>query len=266
MSKVSIIVTTFNRKDLLKETIDSILAQSFKDFELIVIDNFSNYDFLLFIKNLNDKRVKGLQNHNNGIIAINRNIGIKFAVGDYIAFCDDDDSWEETKLEKQINFISKKKIEDSKFVLYTNYTEVGQNNNKKRTLKKEINHIDDLIYSNQLAFSTTMISNHLLKEKFNEHVFFLAVEDYVFWMKLKIKNYNFFLIKENLVNIRVEQSSMSLKKYALNHIRTILALVYTYLNNKNSKISSLNLGMSLLRQVLKFLIKRVVIIKFKKID
>ena len=90
---ISVIVTTYNRKLFLKKSIDSILNQIFIDFGLIVVDNFSNYDFNKFIQSFSDERIIPFQNQNNGIIAINRNVGIKKAKGEYIAFCDDDDLW-----------------------------------------------------------------------------------------------------------------------------------------------------------------------------
>ena len=104
---VTVVVTTYNRKELLKETIDSILNQTYTNFELIVVDNFSNYDFLKHVKSFEDKRIIAFQNQNNGIIAVNRNFGIKRANGDYIAFCDDDDLWLPNKLETQIRNFDK---------------------------------------------------------------------------------------------------------------------------------------------------------------
>ena len=93
MPKISVIVTTYNRKELLKETINSIINQTFKDFELIVVDNNSNYNFLSEIKSFDDERIVAFQNNNNGIIARNRNFGIMKSKGEFIAFCDDDDLW-----------------------------------------------------------------------------------------------------------------------------------------------------------------------------
>ena len=77
MNKLSVVVTTYNRRFLLKETLDSILAQTYKDFELIVVDNHSDYEFFDFIGTFNDPRIKPYRNENGGIISVNRNFGIE---------------------------------------------------------------------------------------------------------------------------------------------------------------------------------------------
>jgi len=257
MPKVSVILTTYNRPELVKKTIDSILNQTFQDFELIVVDNCSNYDFLQVINAFNDKRIIPFQKNNHGIIAKNRNYGISKANGAFLAFCDDDDIWEPNKLEIQINFIYRNKLENNQFVLYTNCIEVNDDFSKNTNIK-EIKSINDLIYSSQIYFSTSMISNISLSERFNELPVFIAVEDYLFWMSLKATNYNFFLIKEHLVKIHIDKSSMSLKKYGLNHVRSILVLAYVYLNFKNLKINNFSFGISIIQQSIKFIIKKAI--------
>lgn len=101
---VSVIVTTYNRLSLLKETISSILAQTFLGYELLIIDNCSNDGTEQYVEELASKysNVRYFRNNNNGVIAINRNIGLNNAKGDLVAFCDDDDLWEANKLEVQM--------------------------------------------------------------------------------------------------------------------------------------------------------------------
>ena len=107
---VSVVVTTYNRKEMLKITIKSILNQTYNNIELLIIDNYSNYDFFNFISSFNDSRIKAFQNKNNGIIAVNRNYGINKSIGNYIAFCDDDDYWNKFKLSDQIKFFKNEKV------------------------------------------------------------------------------------------------------------------------------------------------------------
>jgi glycosyltransferase involved in cell wall biosynthesis len=103
--KISVIVTTFNRKKLLLRTVNSILNQTHRNFELIIVDNFSDYDFMGFIESLGDSRIRPFQNDNNGIIAVNRNYGSMLSKSDFLAFCDDDDSWMHDKLEQQLEIM-----------------------------------------------------------------------------------------------------------------------------------------------------------------
>jgi teichuronic acid biosynthesis glycosyltransferase TuaG len=261
MTNVSVIVTTYNRPDLVKKTILSILNQTFIDFELIVVDNYSDYNFFGLIEEINDDRIRAFQNKNNGIISINRNFAIEIAKNDFIAFCDDDDIWEKNKLQVQVNFIYENNLQKEKFVIYSNCLEVHPTL-KKITEKKNIKDINDFILGNQIVFSSSMISNILLKERFNEDLDFIAVEDYLFWMNLKLKNYEFFLITNSLLTIKIDNASMSLKNYGMNHIRSVKALINIY-RKKNSKINSLTLTFSIIKEISKFMIKRIIFLFIK---
>ena len=256
MPKVSVIVTTYNRPDLVKKTILSILNQTFIDFELIVVDNYSDYNFFGLIEEINDERTYAFQNKNNGNISINRNFALEIAKGDFIAFCDDDDIWENNKLQVQVDFICKNKLQKEKFVLYSNCLEQHPTFNKT-TAKKKIKDINDFIFGNQIVLSTSMVSNNLLKERFSEDRRFIAVEDYLFWMNLKLQNYRFFLITNSLLVLKIDNTSMSLKNYGMNHLRTVKALINIY-QKKNSKMDSLNLIFSIFIELSKFLTKRII--------
>ena len=100
--KVSVIITTYNRSKLLKRAIESVLSQTFKDFEMIVVDNGSTDNTKEIAKDYN---VKYIFQENSGGAAKPKNTGIKVAQGKYIATLDDDDEWLPTKLEKQIELL-----------------------------------------------------------------------------------------------------------------------------------------------------------------
>ena len=99
---VSVVLTTYNRADLISETIESILSQTFRNFELIVVDDGSTDNTEEVVRSYNDERVHYIKTDNWGGPAKPRNIGIKKAKGEYIAFCDDDDLWLPNKLEVQL--------------------------------------------------------------------------------------------------------------------------------------------------------------------
>ena len=91
---ISIIVPTYNRVSLLIETVNSILAQTYEDFEIIVISDGSTDNTQKEISKIKDSRLKFIQlKKNYGYPAKARNEGIKFSKGKFIAFCDDDDLW-----------------------------------------------------------------------------------------------------------------------------------------------------------------------------
>jgi len=109
--KVSIIMSAYNEVDRLDKTIETVLSQTFEDFEFIIIDDNSTDSTRSIIKKygFNDSRIILLENKNNIGLTKSLNKGIKLAKGDYIARIDAGDLWDKMKLEKQIGFLEKNK-------------------------------------------------------------------------------------------------------------------------------------------------------------
>ena len=103
---ISIVIPTYNRSVELKRALKSVLSQTYKNFEVIVVDNNSIDNTDTMLKNLNDQRIRLLKINNNGIIAASRNMGINASNGKWIAFLDSDDWWHSNKLEKVIHYCS----------------------------------------------------------------------------------------------------------------------------------------------------------------
>ena len=101
MAKVSIIIPTKNRPDLLKRALASVINQSYQDWELFII-NDSDTEVSI---NSSDPRIQIIKNNNKSGANGARNTGINLARGEYIAFLDDDDLWEKNKLEKQFEIM-----------------------------------------------------------------------------------------------------------------------------------------------------------------
>jgi glycosyltransferase involved in cell wall biosynthesis len=97
---VSVILTSFNRKLFLENAVKSVLAQSFKNYELIILDNSSTDGTAEYLASLNDKRVK-VHIHEPIDISVQRNLGLSMAKSEFIAFLDDDDVWHRQKIEMQ---------------------------------------------------------------------------------------------------------------------------------------------------------------------
>lgn len=121
---VSVIIPTYNRAHLVKEAIDSVLSQTYRDFEIIVVDDGSTDGTEQVLAPYKDKIIYIYQENQGGAVA--RNTGIKAARGKYIAFLDSDDLWFPQKLEKQVNVLNNQK---EYAVVYSNLIVIDGNHN-----------------------------------------------------------------------------------------------------------------------------------------
>lgn len=250
MPEVSVIVTTYNRKEYLTETIQSILNQTYQDFELIVVDNFSNYDFFSLIESFNRNNIIPLQNINNGIIAVNRNYGIKHAHGKYIAFCDDDDIWVNNKLQLQLDIMQQTNCD----LVYSNkiYFKGDTSNVIKQGSNRKIRNLRDLIKYNEVNTSSVLVRNRDLF--FPEDPYLVAVEDYALWLNLCQKGYRFEFLSQSLVYFRISEMSTFKKNWDTNHLRLIYLYTCFLLHNPELHIKGIVL-FKILWNFMKFSIK-----------
>lgn len=102
---VSVVIATHNRAELLPRAVASVLAQSFGDLELIVVDDGSKDDTAGVVRTLRDPRVRFIRHPQNRGLPASRNTGIRSARGRYVAFLDDDDQWVRQKLDRQLQAI-----------------------------------------------------------------------------------------------------------------------------------------------------------------
>lgn len=119
----SIVMPSYNTGRFIKETIESVLAQSYSRWELIIVDDCSTDDTDAVLKQFSDPRIRYLKNEVNSGAAASRNRALREAKGRWIAFLDSDDLWHPEKLEKQIGFMEEKGYAFS----YTNYSEIDEN-------------------------------------------------------------------------------------------------------------------------------------------
>lgn len=102
---VSVIIPTYNRAELVRRAVESVLAQTYKNIEVIVIDDGSTDDTASLLAPYLKHIVYVLESNNGGSVGRARNIGIKHSKGDYLAFLDSDDEWLPDKLEKQVSLL-----------------------------------------------------------------------------------------------------------------------------------------------------------------
>ena len=123
---VSIIMPSYNTAIYIEETIQSVLNQTYPNWELIIVDDCSNDNTDEVLEKIKDPRIHYLKNEKNSGAAVSRNKALREAKGQWIAFLDSDDLWMRNKLEKQIQFME----ENGYAFSYTNYEEIDVNGNK----------------------------------------------------------------------------------------------------------------------------------------
>lgn len=249
--EVSIIVPTYNRAHIVPETINSILNQTFTDFELIIVDNCSedNTEDIVRCYIENDQRVRYFKHPNYGVIAVNRNFGAQQAQGDYIAFCDDDDLWEPHKLELQVRELQKN---PQIAMVCTNGRAFYENGTREDMLvdfKSQLLTFEILLRENRVIGSSVLVRKNVFDDigGFDENRDLISVEDYDLWMRIslgyKIKFLNQFLVRyrihsanasgillQSLSFFRFKQFKIIFQKYESSHPRLVMELLVNYLH------------------------------------
>tara|TARA_B100000315_G_C14523743_1_gene562811 strand:- start:156 stop:1124 length:969 start_codon:yes stop_codon:yes gene_type:complete len=238
LSLVSVIVTTYNRKEMLYDTIKSILNQTYVNFELIIVDTYSDYNFKSYIKSFNDNRIRSFQNENNGVIGINRNYGIKKSIGEYIAFCDDDDIWLPEKLEIQLQCIKTgdyigvgcNYIKFGNTTFFRKYTNYQNHVNNKRIIID----YNKLIKGKSVPLSSLMVKrNNIL---FSEDKHFICVEDWDYQIQLVKYQRKIVLIPDILLKYRILDLNKVYFEKSLNARNVIEKYRQDYIGNNYSKM------------------------------
>lgn len=215
---VSIVIPTFNHSQYLKKALKSIINQTYENWEVIVVDNYSVDDTEKIVANFKNNKIKYLKNHNNGIIAASRNIGIKASKGEWIAFLDSDDWWTKDKLKTCID-----KINDEVDLIYhdleivsNNPILLGRKKIKSRKLKKPII-IDLLINGNAINNSSVIVRKKLL-ERINgidEKKDLVAAEDFNTWLRIASLTDQYIYLPKTLGYYLIHDQSISKKDMSL---------------------------------------------------
>ena len=215
--KISVIVPTSNRSLLLKDTIDSILNQTFNNFELIIIDNNSTDDTEEVLRTYSDGRIRLFKNQKSESVSKNRNLGIKKSRGEYIAFCDDDDYWTSKKLEE----INQKIIQspsvgiiysDAYLVVEPKFAKNGKSTNYPIRKSKQCTSYLKLLFDNFIICSTVVVKREcfdtcgLFFEEFEAPA---GAEDWDMWLQIVDKWPQVIYIPEVLCYYRMHNNSLT---------------------------------------------------------
>ena len=209
MDLVSIITPYYKKKKYIELTINSVLQQTYKNFELIIIYDDQNKEDLNLLKNLTkkDKRIKLYINKKNLGAGRSRNKGIKLCQGSLIAFLDADDLWARNKLKKQIFFMKKSLVDIS----HTSYHIINSDNKKiGNRIAKDMNH-KLLLSSCDIGLSTVIMKKKIITNKI-KFPNINTKEDYVLWLKITLHNRKILALKNNLTKWRKLNDSLSASK------------------------------------------------------
>lgn len=206
---VSIITAAYNAEQYLEETIKSVLNQTYKNWELIIVDdNSSDKTYEIASRySQKDNRIKVVKLHKNLGPAAARNIAIKKSKGRYIAFLDSDDLWLPEKLILQTKFMKEKKL----CFCYCSYRIIDESNNilGDFIVPTQITYTD-LLKTNYIGCSTVVFDSFKLGKLFMPNI--LKRQDYGLWLKILKKIKVAYGIKEPLVLYRLRKKSVSSNK------------------------------------------------------
>lgn len=205
---VSIITPLYNSEKFIGETIESVLNQTYKNWEMIIVNDCSKDNGPKIVEEYckKDNRIKLFNNEKNMGVSFTRNKAIDISKGKYIAFLDSDDLWKKEKLEKQINFMEKENI----ILSYTSYEKINEDGSKRGVIEVPLSlDYKELLKNCLIGFLTAIYRKEELK---NERFQNTKVEDYIFWLNILKKIDYAYGINENLASYRVLNNSRSSNK------------------------------------------------------
>lgn len=205
MPKVSIVLPTYNGVKWLKESIDSVINQSFCDWELIIVDDCSTDDTLSIANKYSsmDKRIHVIHNEVNKKLPASLNIGFRRAEGKYLTWTSDDNMYVSDALEKMVDFLDKN---PKHMMVCTAMRDIDENNSFVKD-RREYN--DEIMFYNDYVGAGFMYRREVLDGvgEYDEKLF--CVEDYDYWLRILIKYGTIGYINEILYIDRIHNNSLS---------------------------------------------------------
>lgn len=178
---VSIITPAYNAAAYIAETIESVIAQTYTNWEMLIVNDCSKDNTAEIIQNYaaKDKRIKLINLKQNSGAAVARNTAIQNAKGRYIAFLDSDDLWKKEKLQKQIEFMQQNGYAFT-YTSYEHFKETKENIQHQVQIPKSLNY-NQALKGNKIGCLTVMLDR---KQIANIHFTAQRHEDYILWLNI----------------------------------------------------------------------------------
>lgn len=255
---VSIITPNFNCEKYIRKTIESVQAQTYSNWEMLVVDDCSTDNSSKILEEISEKdnRVRILQNEHNSGAAVSRNYGLREAKGKWIAFLDSDDLWKSDKLERQLGFM----VNNQYAASYTDSIYVddsGTPNGIRETGPKKVGY-NKLLLFNFLSTCSVMYDRDIvglvqipdLKKR----------NDYAMWLKVAKKT-SFYLLNDPLTMYRIRTAgSLSNKSGGLIKQRSLIKDHFVMFR-KNEEFSVVKSYIFVAVNIIGYVFKKIVYIK-----
>ena len=223
---VSIITPNYNCAASIARTIESVIAQTYKEWEMLIVDDCStdgSYEIALDYA-AKDSRIKVLRNEKNSGAAVSRNKALDLAQGEFIAFLDSDDLWEPEKLEKQIAFMRENKCD----FCYSRYDLIDEDNlpiGKIARIPKKLSYWK-LLHHDYIGCLTAVYRSDFAKDLRSFNI--KNNNDYGLFLQVVKKAKNAMGLKEILAHYRIRKSGISRKKFK--KVKPYFELMHNYLH------------------------------------
>ncbi|MBI3793128.1 MAG: glycosyltransferase family 2 protein [Nitrospinae bacterium] len=228
---VSVVIPAYNHGHFLKETLDSVVAQTFTDWEAIVVNNFSEDDTISIVESFADPRIRLENFRNNGIIGASRNRGVALARGKYVAFLDSDDAWYPEKLARCMEH-----FKSGAELVCHGLRRFGEQERDLIFGPEKRATFEALLFDGNCLGASAVV---VLKEKLelvagvSEKPSLVTAEDYHLWIKLAKAGVKMRFIKEMLGRHRFYSGSQS--GAVLRHMNAELSVLEDFLPPEGSR-------------------------------
>lgn len=224
--KVTVLMSVYNGGKKLKDAIDSILEQSFFNFEFVIINDCSTDKSRELILNYRDNRINFIENDINLGLTMSLNKGLKIAKGEYIARIDSDDISDLERLEKQVKYLD----ENEQISVVGSWAIVDEKTNKweAKMPKTHDEILGSIFFGNSLVHPSVMIRKKAIFDVglYNEE--FKYAQDYELWFRLLGNNYKLSNIPESLIIYNLNSNSVSVLNNNAQEEYAIKALCYGF--------------------------------------
>lgn len=247
-NKVSVLMANYNCAQYIKEAIDSILSQTYKEWELIIVDDCSTDNSLEIISQYSDERIRLIISEKNEGLAVSLNKAIKVATGDFLARLDPDDIALCNRFEKQLDYLQKN---NDIAICGSNVIQFGEEDYITKFPEDSGELMAYLPFCSPLPHSSWMINRAKFNETWYYNDSYRSSQDYEFMYRIMKSGRKIACIQEPLVKYRIRNDSISgkQKKHRDNNTKTVQRYVLEYMGlaGTDEQIDALNFDYDVVR-------------------